>query len=64
MIEFIGWAVVFCIVFAVAVRLPVIGFIVSVGIAIGFNPVFWIIPALMILAFVYSWFELKKQGRV
>ena len=64
MIEFLGWAVVFCAVFGIAVELPLIGFILAVGIAIGFNPWFWIIPILMAIGFGSAWYELKKQNRI
>lgn len=61
MIEFLGWLVVFSTVFGIAVNKPLLGFIIAVVVAIGFNPWFWIIPIVMVIAFILAWYSLRSQ---
>lgn len=60
MIAFLGWLVVFAIVTEFGVRMPVIGLPIAIWIAF-YNPFFWLIPIIALIAFVFAYADLKRK---
>lgn len=59
MITFLGWLVVFGIVVDFSSRFPLVGFCIWIAF---YNPFFWIIPFIALIAFVCAFISFKKHN--